>query len=58
MRCANCHFYNETNPKDKGGLCELKFPPWVDAKAITESTNIVGRKEGCDFGKPKEDDDL
>lgn len=56
MRCAFCHFYNQTNDKDKSGLCEIKFPPWVDVKVFTDGANIVMSNDSCDLGKKKEDE--
>lgn len=58
MKCRDCHFYNETIPKEKLGLCEVKLPPWIDKLYDPKfKPNIVARTEGCDFGKPKEEDD-
>lgn len=56
MRCVNCEFYNQTDDKKKLGLCEIKLPPWIDTKVITDGANIVAAKDSCDLGKPKEDE--
>jgi hypothetical protein len=56
--CTNCQFYKMTDPKKKFGLCEVKLPAWIErAELTTKTTNIVGHQEGCDLGKPIEQDD-
>ncbi len=56
--CTECRFYKQTDHKKKFGLCEVKLPAWIDRIEITSrKANIVDAKEGCDIGKPIEDDD-
>lgn len=56
--CRDCEFYTQTDHKKKFGLCEVKLPVWIDRVEITSrKANIVDAKEGCDFGKTKQQDD-
>lgn len=56
--CSKCEFYKETDVKKKVGLCEIRFPVWVDRAEITSrKANIVGANEGCDLGKTKQEDE-
>jgi hypothetical protein len=57
MKCRDCQFYQETYPKEKSGLCNIQMPPWIELGDPKFRANMVDAKEGCDLGKPKEDDD-
>lgn len=58
MKCADCHFYDQTDNKKKIGLCEIVMPAWITREELTtKKANIVGANECCDFGKPKQEDD-
>lgn len=58
MKCADCQFYNQTDDKKKIGLCEITLPAWISRDELTtKKANIVGVKEECDLGTPKQEDD-
>lgn len=59
MKCADCQFYEQTDNKKRFGICHIELPAWITRDELTtKKANIVGVTEGCDFGKPKEDDEL